>query len=159
MYSEFDHLSGSHTENPFIERISPASVVVLEGEPLRLEFRIAVDSDGITWNEEGIRFIFQPTFGRFITDNPRRRRQSPPPIPQMPMFQVETPEYPQNYILDFSVISRYDAGVYTATATGMLLCSVICIFVDISFCSLIINRFFSRDCNSGGKKHYCSGDM
>ncbi len=129
MYSGFDHLSVSPTENPFIERISPASVVVLEGESLRLEFRIAVDSNGNSWNEEGIRFTFQPTFGRFITDNPRRRRQSPPPISQMPMFQVETPEYPQNYILDFSAISRYDAGVYTAIATGMLLCDV-----NIHFC-------------------------
>ncbi len=110
-------------ENPFVERITPASVTVLEGEPLRLEFRIAINSNGFVWSEEGIQFTLPNGDFQMNTDSPPRRREvggppaSPPPLPIL-TFSNTNPEFPQNYVLDFAAVSRFDAGVYTAFAFG-----------------------------------------
>ena len=73
-------------------------VTVIEDNPITLVFRVAVDSNGNSWDTEEIYFMFQDeTSLRFtVCDN----------------------NFPQNYCYTIASVSRFDEGTYTATASS-----------------------------------------
>ena len=92
-------------ENPYVRRVSLPVVTVSEGDPVRLEFVVAVNSNGNTW----IRDVGSFTF---ISTQQRRREVN---------FEVYSSDFPQNYALDIGGVSRSDEGVYTASVRGILI--------------------------------------
>ena len=95
----------SLSENPYVRRVSLPVVTVSEGDPVRLEFVVAVNSNGNTW----IRDVGSFTF---ISTQQRRREVD---------FEVYSSDFPQNYALDIASVSRSDEGVYTASVQGILI--------------------------------------
>ena len=95
----------SLSENPYVRRVSLPVVTVSEGDPVRLEFVVAVNSNGNTW----IRDVGSFTF---ISTQQRRREVD---------FEVYSSDFPQNYALDIGGVSRSDEGVYTASVRGILI--------------------------------------
>ena len=85
-----------------MRRVSLPVVTVLEGDPVRLEFVVAVDSNGNTWNREVEGFTF--------TNTQQQRRRAD--------FEVYSSDFPQNYALDIASVYRSDEGVYTASVQG-----------------------------------------
>ena len=82
--------------------VSERSITVVEDSPVTLEFKVAVDSNGRSWNTEEIYFNF---------------------ISQATMLQDEgiqfttcDQDFPQNYCYTIESVSRLDEGQYTATA-------------------------------------------
>ena len=96
--------------NPYVRRVSLPVVTVLEGDPVRLEFVVALDSNGNTWDDEETIFTFT---------NLQRQRSSVD-------FEVYTSDFPQNLALDIVSVDRTDEGTYTASVRGMLPCCVWC---------------------------------
>ena len=92
-------------ENPHVRRVSLPVVTVSEGDPVRLEFVVAVDSNGNTWMRDLESFTFTST-------QQERRRAD---------FEVYSSDFPQNYALDIASVSRSDEGVYTASVPGTLI--------------------------------------
>ena len=88
-------------ENPYVRRVSLPVVTVLEGDPVRLEFVVAVDSNGNTWNREVESFTFTNTQQQRSAD-----------------FEVYSSDFPQNYALDIASVYRSDEGMYTASVLG-----------------------------------------
>lgn len=88
-----------YTDNPFVGRVSPAIVTIDEGDPARLEFQIAVDSNGNSWNNEGVLFYFTSKLTQEISQV---------------NFIADLSDFPQNYGRNISTVSRNDAGIYTA---------------------------------------------
>lgn len=80
---------------------------VIEGDPIRLEFLAAVNSDGSYWDEEGSVEFYMVT-------------ESGEPVPLLRSFFVLDGEFPQNYVLDITATSRRDTGNYTARATSKI---------------------------------------
>ena len=76
-----------------------------EGDPARLEFQVAVDSNGNTWDSDNILFFFSNDI-----DNDRNGNQV--------SFVVDSALFPQNYVRNFESVTRADAGVYTAQVLG-----------------------------------------
>ena len=66
---------------------------------MRLEFQVAVDSNGNYWSTDTIDFYV-------IAGDEMEFAE----------FTVYSPEYPQNYALDYAVVSRIHAGTYIARA-------------------------------------------
>ena len=89
-------------ENPYVRRVSLPVVTVLEGDPVRLEFVVAVDSNGNSWNREVEIFTF--------TNTQQQRMRAD--------FEVYSSDFPQNYALDIASVYRSDEGVYTASVLG-----------------------------------------
>lgn len=95
-------MSCLYTENPYTETVSPLNPIVVEGNPVTLEFKVAVDSNGNIWTTEGIVFHFTPA-----------------------LFDRESAvlsfsfAYPQNYIYSIEHVDRSQEGLYTVTATSM----------------------------------------
>ena len=92
-------------ENPHVRRVSLPVVTVSEGDPVRLEFVVAVNSNGNTWIREVESFTF--------TSTQQQRRGVD--------FEVYSSTFPQNYALDIASVSRSDEGVYTASVRGILI--------------------------------------
>ena len=76
-----------------------------EGDRARLEFQIAVNSNGNTWDTDDILFFFSNN----IEDDRNRNEVS---------FVVDSAMFPQNYARNFTSVSREDAGVYIAEIFG-----------------------------------------
>lgn len=92
------------TENPYTETVSMPNPNVVEGNPVTLEFKVAVDSNGNSWNTEETNFEFTPAvFDRMSS------------IP----FSVRSSAYPQNYIYSIERVDRSQEGLYTVTASRM----------------------------------------
>ena len=84
--------------------MSPSNVSVIEDSPVTMEFKIAVDSDGNTWDTANIYF----TFSSAVLDE------------EYPLsFSVRNSEFPQNYIYSIERVDRTQEGLYTATAASM----------------------------------------
>ena len=89
------------TENPYVVAVSPAYVDVVEGDPVTLEFKVAVNSDGSSFENEPY-FTFTSAF----LD-----------LEYMLTFQSRYPDFPQNYNHTIENVDRLQEGRYTATAT------------------------------------------
>ena len=76
-----------------------------EGDPARLEFQIALNSDGNTWNTEAISFFFSSN-----NDNDGGRDEV--------SFLVDSIMFPQNFARNFTSVSREDAGLYITQVFG-----------------------------------------
>lgn len=96
-----------YTENPYTETVSPLNAIVVEGNPVTLEFKVAVDSNGNSWNAEGINFDFTPA-GLFDRE-----------YGELLLFTVRSSAYPQNYIYSIESVDRSQEGLYTVTASSM----------------------------------------
>lgn len=70
---------------------------------MTLEFKVALDSNGNTWNTEGFYFDFPAVLDR--------RCEIP--------FSVRSSAYPQNYIYSIERVDRSQEGLYTVTALSM----------------------------------------
>ena len=88
-----------------MRHVSPAVITVDEGSPVRLEFQIAVSSNGATWFSEGIEFFFTNVNGErnFVE------------------FSPNLDGYPQNYVMELESVTHSDAGNYTASVFSKLL--------------------------------------
>ena len=73
-------------------------ITVVEDSPVMLEFRVAVDSNGNTWDTEEVYFMFDD-------ETPLR-------------FTVCDANFPQNYCYTIASVTRFDEGTYTARATS-----------------------------------------
>lgn len=93
------------TENPYVARISPAVVSALEYDPTRLEFRIAIQSNGNSWDTEDIIFLFTSSGSRTADRNAQV------------FFTVANDEFPQNYVYSIEEVDRSQDGLYTAQAS------------------------------------------
>ena len=87
-----------------MRRVSLPVVTVAEGDPVRLEFVVAVDSNGNTWNDDETIFTF--------TNAQQQRSRTD--------FQVYSSNFPQNFALDIMSVDRSDEGMYTASVQGVL---------------------------------------
>ena len=83
--------------------LSSSSVSAIEDSSVTLEFKIAIDSDGNSWNTENINF----RFSGFIDDE-----YSVP-------FSVCNSEFPQNYCYTIKSVNRMHDGVYIVSASRM----------------------------------------
>ena len=99
-------LSCLYTENPYTETVSPLNPTVVEGNPVTLEFKVAVDSNGNSWNTDGIDFDFTSAF---------LDRESA----VLFLFTVHSSAYPQNYIYSTEHVDRSQEGTYTVTASSI----------------------------------------
>ena len=86
-----------------------------ERDPARLEFQIAIDSNGNSWTDQGVLFYFR---SKLTQEN------------NQVGFVRDSPNFPQNYGRNISTVTRNNAGIYTAIVTGtrypylyFLLCS------------------------------------
>ena len=89
--------------NPYVAPVSPSSLTVIEDSSVALQFKIAVDSDGNSWNTENIDFRFSGS----IEDE-----YSVP-------FSVCNSEFPQNYCYTIESVERTHEGMYIASASRM----------------------------------------
>ena len=94
------------TENPYVKRISPAVLNVIEYDSTELEFKIAVQSNGNNWSGN-IVFSFSPSDSQ--SDGKTNETS----------FQVVDSNTPQNYIYRIDEINRFQDGLYRAEATCM----------------------------------------
>ena len=94
------------TENPYIAPVSPQSITVIEDSSTKLEFMIAVDSDGHTWNKENIYF----RYSSLMID-----------VEDSLSFSVCDVLFPQNYCYTIDRVDRSQEGVYTAFASSKYL--------------------------------------
>lgn len=97
-----------------MERISPAVVSALEYDPTRLEFRVAIQSNGNSWDTEDIIFLF-------ASSEPQTRDRD-----DQVFFTVANDEFPQNYVYSIEEVDRSQDGLYTAQAS----CTYVCIEFD-----------------------------
>ena len=95
-----------YTENPYTDTVSPLNPIVVEGNPVTLEFKVAVDSNGNIWTTEGIDFHFTPA----LFDRESAVLFS---------FTVHSFAYPQNYIYSIEHVDTSQEGLYTVTASSM----------------------------------------
>lgn len=103
--SHFPSFFSLPLENPFVNALSPQLLTVNEGDPARLEFIVAINSDGSIWDEgSSINFYMVTSDGE--------------PVSLLRSFFVLDEEFPQNYVLDITTTSRRDSGNYTARATS-----------------------------------------
>ena len=87
-----------------MKRVSLPVVTVAEGDPVRLEFVVAVDSNGNTWDDEETSFTFTNTQQEMSSVD----------------FQVYSSNFPQNLALDIISVDRSNEGTYTASVRGVL---------------------------------------
>ena len=92
-------------ENPYIRAVSPPQLIVTEGEPVTLVFLIATDSDGATWNNRAVTFLFTNRSGVEYSVNFN--------------FQNSNPDFPQYFLYTIPKVELSHAGVYTAFAPSM----------------------------------------
>ena len=85
-------------DNPFVERFSPSFVTVVEGEPLTLRFRVAVNSNGNSWTTSRTSFMFMNSFEEIS------------PV----TFTNTVANYPQDYEFSVPAVLRSQEGMYTA---------------------------------------------
>ena len=88
------------TENPYVASVSPVELSVIEDSSVTLEFQIAVNSDGNTWDNEDVYFSFISGVDAEVS------------VP----FSVRGPEFPQNYIYSIQQVDRSQEGQYFAFA-------------------------------------------
>ena len=88
------------TENPYVASVSPVELSVIEDSPVMLEFQIAVNSDGNTWDNDDVYFSFISGVDAEVS------------VP----FSVRGPEFPQNYIYSIQQVDRSQEGQYFAFA-------------------------------------------
>ena len=77
---------------------------VVEDDSITLEFKIAANSDGSTWNTEDISFSFQP----FLLNDEGYEIA----------FSVCDSDFPQNYCYTIESVDRSQEGVYLAFASS-----------------------------------------
>lgn len=85
-------------ENPFVEAVTPSAVTVVEGDSLSLRFRIAVNSNGNSWDTSRTEFNFMNSLNESST----------------PPFTNSIAEFPQDYLLEIAEVSRLHEGTYLA---------------------------------------------
>jgi hypothetical protein len=104
VYTCYSELSSEFVEiivtsrNPYVAAVTADPITVIEDNPITLVFRVAVDSNGNSWDTEEIYFMFQD-------ETPLR-------------FTVCDNNFPQNYCYTIASVSRFDEGTYTATASS-----------------------------------------
>ena len=90
-------------DNPYLRALSPTQLSVTAGDSVTLEFSAAVDSNGLTWNRDGVTFTFNNTRGEESLVN----------------FQATDQNFPHNFVYVIEKVNRTHAGMYTATASCM----------------------------------------
>ena len=98
--------------NPYIAAVSPQILNINEGDPTRLEFIVAVNSDGSTWDQED-------SVGFFLVNSVGESKTQ-----LFETFTIRSEEYPQNYVFEIPVTSRYHSGNYSARGTSKLVLSL-----------------------------------
>ena len=92
-------------DNPYVEPVTANYITVEEDTSVTLEFKVAVDSDGNSWNTEDVYFTFLP----FLADDE---------LTGFVEFAVCDPAFPQNYCYTIQSVDRSQEGFYIATATS-----------------------------------------
>ena len=92
-------------DNPYVEQVTAKYITVEEDTSVTLEFKVAVDSDGNSWNTEDVYFTFLP----FLADDE---------LTGFVEFTVCDPAFPQNYCYTIQSVDRSQEGFYIATATS-----------------------------------------
>ena len=99
------------TGNPYIIPISPSDITIIEGQPLTIRFRVAVNSDGNFWDTSRTSFYFAPTLSLLgEADTMGEIGEVETLIP----FQIPEPDYPQDYVYSVDRVMRRHGGVYSA---------------------------------------------
>lgn len=100
-------------ENPYVVAITPAEVTVVELDSLTMRFRVALNSDGNTWDTSRTSFT--------LVDSALNDLQEDTIVMQRFVnFRVtDTVESPQDYELTIPVVDRNDAGTYMARVAEM----------------------------------------
>ena len=88
-------------ENPYIEHVSPSVVNVNEGDSAKLEFKIAIQSNGNNWRKDGITFTFLSSHQLRTTE-------------KHVQFTVTNKDLPQNWVYHIDDAYRTHEGVYSA---------------------------------------------
>ena len=91
------------TENPYMRTVSPRTLSVIAGESVTLEFTVALNSNGVTSNNNEVSFTFVNLNG----------------VPEIVNFHTSNPVYPQNYVYIVERVNQTHAGVYAAQAPSM----------------------------------------
>ena len=86
-------------DNPFVERVSPSLVTVVEGDPLTLRFRVAVNSNGNSWTTSRTTFTFMDNLEQVSSVQ----------------FTNTVADFPQDYELSYPAALRSQEGTYTAS--------------------------------------------
>lgn len=94
-----------YSDNPYIRAVSHNQLSITAGESVTLIFIVATDSDGTSWNNEGVTFTFTNRSGVESS--------------VIPDFRDSNPNFPQYYIYTIQSVDLSHAGVYTASAPSM----------------------------------------
>ena len=89
------------SEDLYVARVSPAVINVIEGNSAKLDFKIAIQSSGNTWRDDGIEFTFIPSGVQEMRE-------------EQVQFIVADQDFPQNWVYCIANVDRSHDGVYTA---------------------------------------------
>lgn len=89
-------------ENPYIRRLTPSVLRVMNGESVELIFHVAVNSNGNQWSTSMTTFSFTNIDGQTFPVN----------------FTARDINYPQRYSLLIDMAEESDAGTYRVTVPG-----------------------------------------
>ena len=92
----------SFTEDPYVARESPAVINVIEGNSAKLDFKIAIQSNGNCCRKDGIEFTFIPSGVHEMREE------------EQVQFTVADEDFPQNWVYYIANVDRLHDGVYTA---------------------------------------------
>ena len=104
-FAHFQSYSCLFAENPYIRAVSPAQLIVIEGESTTFVFLIATNSDGATWNNRAVTFSFTNRSGVVYSINSN--------------FRNSNPDFPQFFVYTIPKVELSHAGIYTASAPSM----------------------------------------
>ena len=100
--------SNPRSANPYLRAISPSSLDVIAGDVVTLEFVVAVNSDGVTWDRNSVAFTFS------VDDSSEEQTLNDS------FFQVHDSNYPHSFRYTIENVNRTHAGIYRATAASKL---------------------------------------
>ena len=97
--------------NPYIAAVSPTDITIMEGQPLTIRFRVAVNSDGNFWFTGRTSFYFASSssiLGEAGTEGEVGADEIEIP------FQISESDYPQDYFFSVPRVRREQDGIYSA---------------------------------------------
>ena len=94
--------------NPYLRVLSPSTLDVIAGDTVVLEFAVAVNSNGVTWDRNSVTFTFtdETSSEELILDGS--------------FFRAYDLNYPHNFRSIIEPVNRTHAGIYRAKATSKL---------------------------------------
>ena len=88
-----------------MEGVAGPQIIVEEDRSVTIEFKVAVDSNGNSWDTDNVNFTFLPVArdSEFGLDE---------------FFTVCDSDFPQNYCYNIDSVDRSQEGLYIASATS-----------------------------------------